>query len=201
MSKDTTCEAVETLQRDVEVFIAPNAEGDILSMPPRITQAPDGTLQVQLVGPEGEPGEHVYPVRRVVQLYEHGLVLVGSDRHAFLLREADYRAHLPRRTPEELALDDLNDQAEATVVGLTNLVDYDDLALPARTLMEVANQVYGRNASTDEPANAPRRHLGYVLMLDALIAAPEAVQAALQGLRDDLVAADPALALVGSVAA
>ncbi len=201
MSKDTTCEAVERLQRDVEVYIAPNAEGDILTMPPRITQSDDGTLQLQLVNAEGDAGEHVYPVRWFKELYEQGLVLVATEGKAFLMRAADFKAHLPHRTPEELRLGDLSDTAEATVVGLSNLVDFDDLPPPARTLAEVANQVYDRNASLDKPANAPRRHLSYVLMLDALIAAPAAVQAALQGLRDELVTSDPALALVGSPAA
>ena len=201
MTANGTHKSATKLQREVEVYIAPNAEGDILTMPPRVVRLPDGTLQLQVLNPEGEAGEYVYPVRRFQELYEQGLVLVGTEGKAWLMQVEDFKAHLPHPTPEELHLDDLGDQAEATVVGLSNLVDFDDQPPPARTLLEVANQVYGRNASHDEPTNAPRRRLGYVLMLDALIAAPAAVQAALQDLRDELVAADPALAIVGSVAA
>ena len=196
---NSTQTTVERLQREVDLYAAPSAHPDILPQPPRVTRAPDGTLQVQLVNDVGEFGDLVFPVTRVVQLYQHGLVLVGTEGKAFLMHEADYQAHLPKLTAAERRLEDLSDTAEATVVGLMNEVDLDHLPPAARTLAEVANQVYDRNASMDVPTNAPRRRLGYVLMLDALIAAPEAVQQALQGVRDDLVASDPALALVGSV--
>ncbi len=101
--------------------------------------------------------------------------------------------------PESVHLGDLTDWAEALTHGLNTTIDEDTLSPAARLLLDAAARVYDRYAILDDPANAPGRRLAYVLMLDAFISAPEAVQAALQGLRDDLVASDPALALVGSV--
>ena len=101
--------------------------------------------------------------------------------------------------PEPVQLRDLTDWAEALTHGLNTTIDEDTLSPAARLLLDAAARVYDRYAILDDPANAPGRRLAYVLMLDAFISAPEAVQQALQGLRDDLVASDPTLALVGSV--
>ncbi len=51
-----------------------------------MTRTADGTLQVQLLNPEGEPGEEVYPVCRVVQLYQHGLMTQVDVDHMALRR-------------------------------------------------------------------------------------------------------------------
>ena len=73
----------------LELRIAPNCEGDILTYPPRIVTV-DGTQFVQLKGHDGWHGPN-YPVLEVTRMEAHdGLVLVATPEQVFLMTAADF---------------------------------------------------------------------------------------------------------------
>jgi DNA-binding NtrC family response regulator len=94
-----------------------------------------------------------------------------------------------------IELQDRTNQAEHIVSELVALIDYAAMPPEARVLVETAARVYERTADTTEAQTSLRR-LAYVLMIDGLLGAPEAMQQALRQLRADLVAQDAGLALV-----
>ncbi len=84
--------------------------------------------------------------------------------------------------------------------GLYQAFNYalNDAALPpaSRLLYEAGQELVSpHNVEYDDPHGSTQR-LAYVLMCEALLASPEAVIAAIQKVRDDLIAGDPALALL-----
>ena len=94
-----------------------------------------------------------------------------------------------------IELQDRTAQAEHILPELVALVDYDAMPPEARVLVETAALVYERTAEATQ-AHTTLRRLAYVLMVDGLLGAPEAMQQALRQLRADLVAQDAGLALV-----
>ena len=73
----------------INLRIAPNCEGDILTHPPRIVTI-DGSQFVQLKGHDGWDGER-YPVLEVTRMDAHdGLVLVATPEQVFLMTAADF---------------------------------------------------------------------------------------------------------------
>ena len=65
------------------------------------------------------------------------------------------------------------------------------LSPEARVLFDAGSRLSGKTTYTE------REMLGYLLMLDAIIACPEAIQAALRHVRAELIRNEPALALLG----
>lgn len=101
-----------------------------------------------------------------------------------------------QRTIARVGLDDLTNWASDAVVPMINLLDATRLSPAAQDAWTISSSLFNDFGSRDEKDDAGRR-VAYVLMLSAMIDAPEAVQAALVELRDQLVAADPVLVLIG----
>src|SRR5687768_15906719 len=100
---------------------------------------------------------------------------------------------------DELDLKDLTDRASDTVEGLMSFVDEAALPAPARLLWKTGMALYDKYARVEHKYTAERR-LGYLLMLDALLASPRAVDHALCQLRNELKDGDPDLILIGDTA-
>ena len=94
----------------------------------------------------------------------------------------------------KVLLDDLTNWADGITAGITGVIDQALLTPEADFLWEVSPDIlnrYGRRHNADD---APYQRLSSVLLLEALIASPAAVQNALQMLRSLLLEEDPKVA-------
>ncbi len=97
----------------------------------------------------------------------------------------------PARTA---ALENYTAWAEGITHGITAMIDRAHVAPAADLLWSVSADILNRHALVSDPANAPYHRLSTVLLLEALIASPAAVQNALELLRSLLLEEDPEVA-------
>jgi hypothetical protein len=183
--------------RPIEIFAAPDCDIDLLAEVPRVTLGPNGKHHLVMLPLEyeGDIGEEV---EATASLLGSDLMLVRTSRGAFLMKKSDYEAHLPKYTYTEQ--DQKLGLAHWGGDGLYQCFNYalDDNALPpaARLLYDAGQELVSpRDVEYDAP-DASTQRLAYVMMCDALLAAPDVAMAAIKRVRDDLVAGDPKLALM-----
>jgi hypothetical protein len=75
-------------RREFTLFVAPNCEGDILTLPPRIVRDPEGVQRVETGN--GEDWHEQGVVEEVTRLERYGLVLVATDEAAYLMTAEDF---------------------------------------------------------------------------------------------------------------
>ena len=93
-----------------------------------------------------------------------------------------------------LDLENYTTWADGITAGITGVIDQALLSDEADLLWSVSADILNRHALVSDPANAPYHRLSTVLLLEALIASPTAVQHALELLRSLLLEEDPEVA-------
>jgi len=88
-------------------------------------------------------------------------------------------------------LGDVTTWADGMTAGITGVIDHALLSDEADFLWDVSADILNRHASRNDPDNMPYQRLSSVLLLEALIASPAAVQNALELLRALLLDEDP----------
>ena len=96
--------------------------------------------------------------------------------------------------PESVQLGDVTSWADGVAYGITGVIDHALLSDEADFLWEVSADILNRRPNPKDPDDAPYVRLSSVLLLEALIASPAAVQDALRMLRALLLEEDPEVA-------
>ncbi len=148
--------------------------------------------------------EHVAAQRRTA--HHHGMIAgirqILEHLEALAVAEAEAHASQPAvpERPEEVQpetsidLVDYTSWAEAATYGITGVLDTTLLTREAHFLWEVSADILNRRPRIKHPAEVPYVRLSSVLLLEALIASPAAVQNALEVLRALLLEEDPEVA-------
>jgi hypothetical protein len=99
----------------------------------------------------------------------------------------------PKPTRDELALEDLTHTADDLIAAASSVINAGALPLSARTLW---------NAGLDliQSSDADVQRLGFLHMLDALLATERGPEMVVIGVRNKLAHNVPALALIGDTA-
>ncbi len=100
----------------------------------------------------------------------------------------------PVQPARNLDLENYTDWADGITAGITGVIDQALLTPEADFLWSVSADILNRHALVSDPANAPYHRLSTVLLLEALVASPAAVQTALELLRSLLLEEDPEVA-------
>ncbi len=147
--------------------------------------------------------EHVAAQQRTA--HHHGMIAgirqILEHLEALAVAEAEAQEAQPA-VPERLAglrvsaalLGDVTDWAEGVTRGITGVIDHALLSDEADFLWDVSADILNRHAIRDDSDNLPYQRLSSVLLLEALIASPAAVQNALEVLRALLLEEDPEVA-------
>ena len=147
--------------------------------------------------------EHIAAQQRNV--HHHGMI-AGIRQildHLEALAVADVEAEqVQPAVPERLAgmrgsaalLGDVTSWADGVTAGITGVVDHALLSDEADFLWDVSADILNRHAGRHDPDDLPYQRLSSVLLLEALIASPAAVQDALRMLRALLLEEDPKVA-------
>ncbi len=106
----------------------------------------------------------------------------------FLMRTSDYEASLPKPTSEELDQQNARDMANDLVNGIMSGMNKQKLDPTAGLLWDA-----GAKLMESGGINSRFERLGILMMLDALMASPEAVQKAIRVLHDEYAKAHPQL--------
>ena len=146
---------------------------------------------------------HLAAQRRTA--HHHGLIAgirqILEHLEALAVAEVEAQGSQPA-VPERLAgmrgsavlLGDLTNWADGVTAGITGVVDHALLSDAADFLWDVSADILNRHAGRHDPDNMPYQRLSSVLLLEALIASPAAVQNALEMLRALLLEEDPEVA-------
>ncbi len=94
---------------------------------------------------------------------------------------------------EPLALQDVTDRLERLTETLMLYVDDEHIPSQAEPRWTAGRSAYVETLDHAKHMHRPRRRLAYLWLLDALLASPDAIVAAVQAARDELVATDEAL--------
>ena len=145
---------------------------------------------------------HVAAQRRTA--HHHGMIAgirqVLHHLEALTVADIDPEPAAPKvQRPERLhhtraLLDDLTNWADGITAGITGVIDQALLTPEADFVWDVSADILNRYPSRHDPDEAPYRRLSSVLLLEALIASPAAVQNALELLRALLLEEDPEVA-------
>jgi hypothetical protein len=187
----TTTEATSKRTRPIDIYAAPDCDIDLLSEVPCVTLGANGKHQIALVNPDGTiDDEAVTEVEDMTMIPRCDLCVVRTRSNVFLMRTSNYEANVPIRTREEIERQDIKGWVESTIYGLIEGISQVGLSGSADLYWHAGVKLVENGGP-----GSPKERLGFLMMLDALIAAPEAVQEALQVLRKDYVALHPELAL------
>ena len=188
----TTTEATTKRTRPIDIYAAPDCDIDLLSEVPRVTLGANGKHQIALVNPDGTiDDEAVTEVEDMTMIPQCDLCVVRTRTGVYMMKQSDYEANIPKRTPEEMDRQDIKGWVESTIYGLIEGISQVGLSGSAAVYWHA-----GAKLVESGGPGSPKERLGFLMMLDALIAAPEAVQGALQASRNDYVALHPELALM-----
>jgi hypothetical protein len=88
-------------------------------------------------------------------------------------------------------LGDVTDWADGVTAGITGVIDHALVSDAADFLWDVSADILNRHCARNDPDDLPYQRLSSVLLLEALIASPAAVQDALRMLRALLLEEDP----------
>ena len=148
--------------------------------------------------------EHVAAQQR--NAHHHGMIAgirqILEHLKALAIAEAEAQESQPAvpERPEQVQpasnidLVDYTSWAEAATYGITGVLDKTLLTREADFLWEVSADILNRRPRIKNPDEVPYVRLSSVLLLEALIASPAAVQNALEVLRALLLEEDPEVA-------
>ena len=94
---------------------------------------------------------------------------------------------------EPLALQDVTNRLEHLTESLMLYVNDEHISPQAQPRWIAGRSVFAETIELEKHEHRPRRRLAYLWLLDALLAEPDVVIAAVQAARDELVAPDEAL--------
>ena len=143
------------------------------------------------VAAQRRTAHHHGMIAGIRQILEHLEALAVAEAEAQPAQPAVPERPEPVQPERNIDLVDYTSWADAATYGITGVLDKTLLTREAHFLWEVSADILNRRPRIKHPAEVPYVRLSSVLLLEALIASPAAVQNALEVLRALLLEEDP----------